>query len=126
MKIYLLEDNKVFRNKYKKFVKSQGYEIIVCESLEDFEYIDCDLYLIDLQLWKEYSYDVIKQLRKNTNKLIVMFTHHNDADILRRGFEAWADLFQYKMEYTLYWLHLDMYKKFCKNHNKWYNEDIFT
>jgi GR25 family glycosyltransferase involved in LPS biosynthesis len=107
MKIYLLEDDIVFTNKFEELCKKLWHELTVCHTIESFEFQDYDVYLIDISFWKNvFSYDVIKNIRSKTNKTIAAFTQHEAPDILERSIDAWANYYIYKFQYNLYWMHL--------------------
>lgn len=107
MNIFLLEDNLIFIKEFKKFASKSWHNLHICHDIDEFEFKECDVYLVDLQIWNNlYSYDVIRKIRKQTDKEIVLFTHHEDPDLITHWLEAWADDYIYKFQYQLYWVRL--------------------
>jgi len=106
MEIFLLENNEIFISQFSKFVKKNWYDIIVCKSIRDFSFSEYDLYLIDLQLWDWFSFDVIKEISLKTSKPIAMFTHHTDKVVLEKWISAGANYYFPKMEIDMYSIHL--------------------
>lgn len=115
MKIFLLEDNNVFIDKFTEFaVDKLGYSITVSNSILKYEFIEADIYLIDLQIGNDYSWDVIKDIKSKTDKQVIMFTHHTDNNLLKKWIESWADSYFCKTERDSYSSHLAVFEYISK------------
>lgn len=111
MKVYLLEDNTVFTKQFCKLLKRKDIEYITCGAIELYKFEKVDFYLIDLQIGSEMSYEVIKDIRSKTNKPIALISHHTDRNKIKRAVNCGINYMIPKMDYELYWIHLDLISK---------------
>jgi len=106
--IYLLEDNKIFIRSFKKWIAKKEIECTIHKSKEEYKFIEADYYLVDLQLEKSYSFDIIRDIRSNTKAPIAMFTHHTDNDLLKKAIDSGANYYFCKTDTQLYSIHLEL------------------
>lgn len=114
MKIFLLEDNEIFTREFIKLVLKHWHSIDVCRTLEKYSFQKADIYLIDLQIWSEFSFDIIKDIRSKTNAPIAMMTHHDNIKYLNKWAEFWANYYIDKYEINKYWFHLKILENNAK------------
>ena len=114
MKISILEDNKVYLKKLKSFLEDRWHKVITYNTIEKFEFIESDIYLVDLQIGKEMSFDLIKDIRYNTNSMIIIISHHTKPSILRKGIEYGADYYFNKMNIDQYSLQFEIIENLSK------------
>lgn len=110
MKAYILEDNELYLKHLIRFLEKRWYDIVSETSLGNYKFVEADIYLIDLQVWDSLKEDLsipcIEDIRKNTDALIVLVTHHLHTEmwieIVTRWLKAWANDILDKMDINLY------------------------
>lgn len=118
IKIFLLEDDKNFVYATRKVFDRNWIDLVVCESISDYKFTDeVEWYMVDWQILWKYSFDIIKDIRKNTDKLIVLFSHHNDTEFVMKAIKNGSDMYFDKMDYNKYDLNLQIIKRLCKKLN---------
>lgn len=111
MKIYLLEDNTVFTREFCKLLDKKWIWYDTCSSVCLYKYKEYDAYLIDLQVGSEMSYDVIADIKKRTDKPIVLISHHTDREKIQQAVDNGVSYIISKYDYQLYGIHLDLISK---------------
>lgn len=77
MKILLIEDEVFWQQKIKEYVKE--YDYTVTDGRGKIDYKDYSIFLIDIDLGKNNGIEIAKQIRKISNKAIILFisAHEN-------------------------------------------------
>jgi DNA-binding response OmpR family regulator len=96
MKIAIVEDDKLLALNIWKKLKRNWYDIVISNSVEDFKKTilsHADLFIIDLGLWKESWFDIIKWLReeKKSNSPIIIMSGYADIDKKLKWFTMGVD-----------------------------------
>lgn len=83
--ICLVEDEKALANIIKTYLEKENFEVVTFDKgLDAINYIGnkVDLWILDIMLKDEVSgYDVIKKIKKNDDKVPVIFTSARDQDL---------------------------------------------
>ncbi len=83
--ICLVEDEKALANIIKTYLEKENFEVVTFDKgMDAINYIGnkVDLWILDIMLKDEVSgYDVIKKIKKNDDKVPVIFTSARDQDL---------------------------------------------
>lgn len=108
MKIYLLEDNLIFAWEFLKRAARLWYRVSTCYNINDYVFESADLYIIDIQIWNNYSYEIIKRIRNETDRKIIALTHHYwNSEVENKAREAWANYIMDKMDHSNYFTRIE-------------------
>lgn len=95
--IILIEDDKIFAESLIRKLKKVWIENVKWYStIWSYEHQEADLYITDIRL-EHNSFDLIKDIRKNTNKIILALSHFTNKDYMLKALNSWADLYIDKM-----------------------------
>ena len=92
-KILLIEDDIYLTKNIRLLLEKNGYEVSAVNNVEQaLKYKDIvDLYLMDVMLLDGTGFEVCENVRKTSNKPIIMISAKDDEDSIVRGLELGAD-----------------------------------
>ncbi|MBE5964222.1 MAG: response regulator transcription factor [Lachnospiraceae bacterium] len=92
-KILLIEDDIYLTKNIRLLLEKNGYEVSAVNNVEQaLKYKDIvDLYLMDVMLPDGTGFEVCENVRKTSNKPIIMISAKDDEDSIVRGLELGAD-----------------------------------
>lgn len=93
MKIILLEDDPTLSFGVRKYLVSEGHEVLSYFSLSEALYSDreADLYLVDIALPDGNGYEYVELIRKTSSTPIIFLTAKDDEESVLKGFDVGAD-----------------------------------
>ena len=85
-KVCLVEDEKNLNSLIKSYLEKEGYEVISCyngrDAIDKIQDTEIKLWILDIMLGDSVSgYDIIKEVRKTTVNVPVIFTSARDQDL---------------------------------------------
>lgn len=95
--IVIVEDDKLFLKNLIKIIERKNisnYKFFT--DVENYEYIEADLYIFDLRIWNKKSFNLIKETNKKTNKPIIVLSSFYDRDSIINALRSWATFYLQK------------------------------
>ena len=94
-KILLLEDDINLSETVKEYLEDEGYEVDVAYSADEaYEKIyekSFDLLLLDVMVPGENGFEILKNIRKNSNTPAIFITSLNSVEDLEKGYNSGCD-----------------------------------
>lgn len=94
-KILVVDDDPAVRNLVYRFLSKQDYEVESAEdgksALANFEQLNPDLVVLDVNLPDANGYDLCKEMQTRTGVFVLMLTSRSDESDKIRGFTEGAD-----------------------------------
>lgn len=90
--IVIIEDNIDFSNIFSKRLRMEWFNTTIFNSIKSYAHIEADLYIIDLHLEKK-SYWLIKKIRNQTDKPIMVLSAYNNVEYINKTIDYWADCY---------------------------------
>lgn len=110
MIVIIENDNLFIRNIVNKLTKEWIKDIRVFTSVQSYNHIEADLYLIDIKL-EVNSFELIWEIREKTNSPICVVSSYSDREYIKQCFENGADMYinkivnPYLYAYKVLWMY---------------------